>query len=84
MKQHGACRIMLFFPKAEFNFLRSALGPEETSSTRSRVLWIEATSCLQIEAGDIPALRAALNSYIRWAHLALKISDNASHGEGTL
>ena len=53
--------------------LRKALSPEagrEIPGTRVRVSGRGTTLTLTIEAEDAGALRAAVNSYLRWADVA--------------
>jgi len=57
----------------EAAILRKALSPEagrEIPGTRVRVTGRGKTLTLDIEADDTGALRAALNSYLRWADVA--------------
>lgn len=58
----------------EAEAVRQALMPEEElpSSTRCRatVRRRKNVLCLQVEAGDTAAMRAALNSFIRWMIVA--------------
>ena len=71
----------LCFPRAEAEYLRDVLGPEvEREVPKCHVTWWsdETTGALRIEAEDLSALRAALNSYIRWTHLALSVRNKAS------
>ncbi len=57
----------------EAEIVRRALAPEagrEIPKTRVQVAGRGKTLTLTIEADDAGALRAALNSYLRWAELA--------------
>jgi KEOPS complex subunit Pcc1 len=57
----------------EAAILRKALAPEagrEIPGTRVTVAGRGATVTLTIEAEDAGALRAAVNSYLRWADVA--------------
>lgn len=71
----------LLFPRAEADYLQDVLGPEvEREVPKCHVTWRrnESTGALRIDAEDLSALRAALNSYIRWTHLALTVRKKAS------
>jgi tRNA threonylcarbamoyladenosine modification (KEOPS) complex Pcc1 subunit len=65
----------LFLGSEEGRFLCSALGPETGELRRCSVRWSEAGDGyrLIIEAEDLHSLRAALNSYMRWANVALSV-----------
>ena len=57
----------------------AALAPETKGSLARTKVNLLATSegiDLRIDAEDISALRAALNSYLRWIDLAIKINEN--------
>jgi tRNA threonylcarbamoyladenosine modification (KEOPS) complex Pcc1 subunit len=65
----------------EAEAVRQALMPEEAlpASTRCRV-WVgrrKNVLCLRVKAKDTAALRAALNSFIRWTIVA---RDMVEHG----
>ncbi len=45
---------------------------------RARVARDGGTVALRLEADDAPALRAALNSYLRWADLAARVAHGAA------
>ncbi len=65
----------VYFPKDEFDYLLDALMPETGEIRRCSVHW-EASppgGALVIRAEDIHSLRAALNSYMRWANVALGV-----------
>jgi len=50
-----------------------AIGPEagrEIPRTRAKASLVEGRMVLEIEAKDLSALRAALNSYLRWIKIA--------------
>ena len=56
--------------------VRSSLSPEagrEIPRSRVRVRGEEDVAEVLIEAEDTSALRAALNSYLRWAQVALDV-----------
>ncbi|MEM3851780.1 MAG: KEOPS complex subunit Pcc1 [Methanomassiliicoccales archaeon] len=53
-------------------YLLKVIGQEKGIPGCS-IHWSE--SALQIETEDMGALRAALNSYIRWMHIALEMRD---------
>ena len=64
----------------EAAILRKALSPEagrEIPGTRVRVTGRGKTLTLDIEADDSGALRAALNSYLRWADVAAGVVKEA-------
>lgn len=73
-KKASATVRMDFGSVREAEAVRQALAPEETlpASTRSRanVKRRENALFLQVDAEDTAALRAALNSFIRWAIVA--------------
>ncbi len=71
----------IVFTREEAEYLRSVLGPEvEREVPKCRVRWSmtagEGAMC--VEAEDLGALRAAMNSYIRWTHLALDVRKSAA------
>ncbi|MBX8637913.1 MAG: hypothetical protein KIY11_06105 [Thermoplasmata archaeon] len=62
-------------PREQGAFLKRALGPETEDLRKCRVRWEdrEGQTCLVIEAEDLHTLRASLNSYMRWANVALGV-----------
>lgn len=57
--------------------LEGALGPEaETDLPKSSVSLVRegATLVLSLETEDLPSLRAAVNSYLRWCATALDVA----------
>lgn len=71
----------LVFPLSEADYLSRVLGPEiEREIPKCSVRWEreETGGILRIDAEDAGALRAALNSYIRWTYLALKVREETS------
>lgn len=63
-------RMQLTFPSEQSAYLKRVLLQEKGVPGCS-ARW--EGDALVIEAGDLGDLRAALNSYIRWAHIALEI-----------
>ena len=65
----------LFLGSEEGKFLCSVMGPESGELRRCTVRWLKAEDGyrLIIEAEYLHALRAALNSYMRWANVALSV-----------
>lgn len=69
-------RARLAFLPDEAEYLMKVLGPEiERELPKCRVRWQSGKEggTLLIEAEELGALRAALNSYIRWTYLALNV-----------
>ncbi len=58
----------------EAEAVRQALRPEEalpaSTKCRASIQRRKNVLCLQVDAGDTAALRAALNSFLRWAIVA--------------
>lgn len=73
-KQASAVLELTFRSAREAEAVRQALMPERDlpASTRcsASVRRRKNVLCLQVEAGDTAALRAALNSFIRWVIVA--------------
>ncbi len=64
--------------------VQKALAPEtgrEIPRTKVSVLKDGERTTLTIEAEDTSALRAALNSYVRWAALASAVDDEVKSNE---
>jgi KEOPS complex subunit Pcc1 len=62
-----------------------AIGPEagrEIPRTRADVRRSGGSLTLTLEADDLSALRAALNSYIRWMSIAEKMSETVGEIDG--
>ncbi|MCG7844137.1 MAG: hypothetical protein MIO90_01745 [Methanomassiliicoccales archaeon] len=62
-----------------------AIGPEagrEIPRTRAEVSHSEGSMTLRLDADDLSALRAALNSYIRWMSIAEKMSETVGDING--
>jgi len=62
-----------------------AIGPEagrEIPRTRAEVCHSGDHMTLTLDADDISALRAALNSYIRWMSIAEKMSETVGEING--
>lgn len=62
-----------------------AIGPEagrEIPRTRAEVRHSEGSMTLTLDADDLSALRAALNSYIRWMSIAEKMSETVGEIDG--
>jgi KEOPS complex subunit Pcc1 len=62
-----------------------AIGPEagrEMPRTRTEVVHAEGSVTLTMDAEDLSALRAALNSYIRWMSIAEKMSETVGEIDG--
>jgi KEOPS complex subunit Pcc1 len=62
-----------------------AIGPEagrEMPRTRTDVRQTEGGVTLIMDADDLSALRAALNSYIRWMSIAEKMSETVGEIDG--
>ncbi|MCJ2531565.1 MAG: hypothetical protein LN413_04550 [Candidatus Thermoplasmatota archaeon] len=58
----------------------AALGPEATRPVPRSAVTLTTTSSalvMEVEARDTGALRAALNSYLRWASGALRMIEEA-------
>ena len=69
----------LSFLPEEAAYLKTVLGPEvEREVPKCYVTWVldADEGHLVIEADDLGALRAALNSYMRWTYLALGVRKN--------
>ena len=68
-------RLCICLPGEQGAFLKRALGPETEEMRKCRVGWENSGDqmCLIIEAEDMHSLRAALNSYMRWANVALGV-----------
>ncbi len=65
--------------------LFEALKPEENGETGPRTttrVWMEGetTLVLSVQASDIPALRAALNMWLRLINVAYEMQELVSHG----
>jgi KEOPS complex subunit Pcc1 len=65
--------------------LFEALKPEEAGETGPRTatrVWLEGdtTLVLWVQASDIPALRAALNMWLRLINVAYEMQELVSHG----
>ncbi|HRR66953.1 MAG TPA: KEOPS complex subunit Pcc1 [Methanomassiliicoccales archaeon] len=63
----------------------NAIGPEagrEIPRTRAEVHASQGSVTLRLDADDLPALRAALNSYIRWMCVAEKMSETVGDIDG--
>jgi KEOPS complex subunit Pcc1 len=65
--------------------LFEALKPEETDEAGPRTttrLWLEGdtTLVLSVQASDIPALRAALNMWLRLINVAYEMQELVTHG----
>ncbi len=76
----------LYFPVDEAIYLREVLGPEiDRETPKCTVVWSDEGNegSLEIRAEDISALRAALNSYMRWIYLALDVRKKAA-GQASL
>jgi len=62
-----------------------AIGPEagrEIPRTRAEVRSSAGSMTLTLDADDLSALRAALNSYIRWMCVAEKMSETVGDIDG--
>jgi KEOPS complex subunit Pcc1 len=62
-----------------------AIGPEagrEIPRTRAEVRSSEGSMTLTLDADDLSALRAALNSYIRWMNIAENMSRTVGEIDG--
>lgn len=62
-----------------------AIGPEagrEIPRTRAEVSHADDRMTLALDADDLSALRAALNSYIRWMSIAEKMSETVGEING--
>ena len=69
-------RAVLTFRGSEATVLRSSLSPEagrEIPRSRVTVRGDGEVAEVVLEADDASALRAALNSYLRWAQVALDV-----------
>ncbi|HKZ64664.1 MAG TPA: KEOPS complex subunit Pcc1 [Thermoplasmata archaeon] len=67
-------RAVVTFRGPEAEVLRASLGPEagrEIPRSRVTVRGEGAIAEIVVEAEDTAALRAALNSYLRWAQVAM-------------
>ncbi len=75
-KIEASAELVVETDAAAADTLREALKPEVSSQvsrrTRTRIEAGQGGLTLRIEASDLNALRAALNSYIRWMEAALK------------
>jgi len=71
---HAATLVFEAPSEAEAAALAGALGPEvgdEVPKTRGALARDGARVTLDLAAEDVPSLRAAVNSYLRWARTAL-------------
>lgn len=62
-----------------------AIGPEagrDIPRTRAEVKSSQGSLTLILDADDMSALRAALNSYIRWMSVAEKMSETVGESDG--
>lgn len=70
----------------EAETVKRALAPEEelpaTARCRARIFRRENALFLQVDADDTAALRAALNSFIRWAIVARDMLEPRRKGNG--
>lgn len=74
----------LSFSTDEATYLRTVLGPEvEREVPKCFVTWLMDVKegHLVIEAEDLGALRAALNSYMRWTYLALGVREKVEKSD---
>jgi KEOPS complex subunit Pcc1 len=65
--------------------MAQAIGPEagrEIPRTRAEVRQAEEDMTLVLDADDLSALRAALNSYVRWMTIAERISETVGDIDG--
>lgn len=74
-------RAQLSLDHPHADILRLALSPEagrEIPRARVSMATAGGKMSLTIEADDTSALRAALNSYVRWAKVALDVVEEAT------
>jgi len=74
-KKASAC-LELSFPSARIaGAIYGSLKPEElvpeAAKCRAKIMKRKNVLCLEVEAEDTAALRAALNSFLRWMSVAL-------------
>jgi len=70
-------RAVVTYEGREARVIRDALRPEagrEIPKAQVSVRGEGDRVVIQVEAEDTPALRAALNSYLRWAQVALDVN----------
>lgn len=63
---------------ADARLLERVLAPElgdEVPGTRTRITRDGATLRLDVDAEDVPALRAAANAYLQWSRTGLDVAD---------
>jgi tRNA threonylcarbamoyladenosine modification (KEOPS) complex Pcc1 subunit len=68
-----ACSAELTIRTRNAGVLTGALSPEMSEKvprTSVQVVWGDGEVAIRVEAEDLASLRAALNSYIRWADVA--------------
>jgi tRNA threonylcarbamoyladenosine modification (KEOPS) complex Pcc1 subunit len=68
-----AMELVLGFPLGIAPAVHGALAPEsgaEVPKTSARVTLVDGRVVVTVVAEDLPSLRAALNSYLRWADAA--------------
>jgi tRNA threonylcarbamoyladenosine modification (KEOPS) complex Pcc1 subunit len=70
------CLLTLSYPHPAAEAIAGALAPEaahsEVPKTRGRVGADADGLRIEIEAGDLPSLRAAVNSHLRWVDAAAR------------
>lgn len=69
-------RAMIHVDGPEAPVIREALAPEagrDVPKARVRVGGTARRASIEIEADDTSALRAAVNSYLRWADVAARV-----------
>lgn len=75
-----ACRAELTFRTLNADAVAGSLSPETAERiprTRIEVERGEGEVTIRVEAQDLASLRAALNSYIRWANVAEETAEEA-------
>ncbi len=80
MIRHGRAVIEIPFDSEELaKMIRSALNPETDSApsdrARAEVSVRDSILVIEISAGDMASLRAAMNSYIAWVSASLDTID---------
>lgn len=78
--RRASAKIELTFESAQkAEAVRRALKPEEklpaSARCRTKIRRRKNVLCMEVDAGDTTALRAALNSFLRWAMVARDVTE---------
>jgi len=78
-KRAGACIELAFENAKVADVIYRSLKPEEllpeSTGCRASITRMKNVLCLEIDAKDTTALRAALNSFLRWAMVARDMTE---------